>query len=184
MAKVKRTPEEEAARLLRRREMCRERARRRRANPEARAREAEAKRQRRRVDAEARAREAEAKRRRRAQDPEFRAREIAARLRYNEAHREENRLAEQQRRNADPGLRVFENFRRRQRAVATGADERLRREFLNVQFGRILRQTTALWKVRAPSANRDRAHYVIVTLLVSRPRELDRWLHLYGTRCT
>ncbi|XP_037557771.1 zinc finger CCCH domain-containing protein 18-like isoform X2 [Dermacentor silvarum] len=137
-----RMPEEEAARLERRREMARERARRRRADPELRAREAEAKRRRRedpevrareaeanrqrREDPEVREREAESRRARRAGDPEYRAREIAARLRYDEVHREENRLADRRRRNADPGLRVFENFRRRQRAATTGADERFR----------------------------------------------------------
>ncbi|KAH6923747.1 hypothetical protein HPB50_005941 [Hyalomma asiaticum] len=112
--------QEKAARLERRREAARERARRRRADPET------------------RARDAEYKRRRRAEDPEFRAREIASRLRYDEANRERNRL--RQRRLRGPGHEpMFENFRRHQRASAAAADGGFRLDFLNVEPGRRVR---------------------------------------------
>ncbi|XP_049523581.1 uncharacterized protein LOC119454029 isoform X4 [Dermacentor silvarum] len=91
------SPEEEAARQERRRETVRVWAQRRRADPEY------------------RAREAEATRRRRSENPQCRVREAPSRQRYEETHREQRRLAAQQRRKSDPGLRVLENFRRRER---------------------------------------------------------------------
>lgn len=115
MGKVTRSPEEEAARGERKRELARERARRRRANPEARARDREAMRKQRAEDPELRAREAKAKRERMATKPESRARQVEAQRRYEDAHREERKEAKRRRRNTEPGLRVLEAFQCRRR---------------------------------------------------------------------
>ncbi|XP_077533842.1 uncharacterized protein LOC144145880 isoform X3 [Haemaphysalis longicornis] len=101
------SPMDEAERRLKKREADRERVKRRREDPEFRARTAEAKRQ------------------RRAEDPELWARKVTADRQYDSTHRQERRLAAQQRRASDPGLRVLENFRRRERLAATGDGPRL-----------------------------------------------------------
>ncbi|XP_075742864.1 uncharacterized protein LOC119186246 isoform X1 [Rhipicephalus microplus] len=100
MADIPRSSNEENARRERQRKSARERARRRRANPDVRAREAEAKRIRRKLDPGLRAREAEAQRQWREAHPEQRCKDAAVK-----------RL----RRKADHGLRVIEDFQRRQR---------------------------------------------------------------------
>ncbi|XP_037507919.1 GRB10-interacting GYF protein 2 [Rhipicephalus sanguineus] len=109
-----RTPEEEAARLERDRELARERGRRRRADPERRARDAESRRRRREKDPLFRLRDAERKRRR-MRDPAVVAAKREMTARYYREHREEILTAKRRRRREDPGLHVLENFRRRQR---------------------------------------------------------------------
>ncbi|XP_077517606.1 uncharacterized protein LOC144128233 isoform X4 [Amblyomma americanum] len=135
MGKVARSPDEEAARRERQRGLARERARRRRANPEARARDTEAMRKRRAEHPELRAREAQAKRDRIATNPESKARQVEAQRRYAEANREKRNEAKRRRRNADPGLRVLEAFQCRQRGSTSGADGRFERQFLDRGFG-------------------------------------------------
>ena len=76
--RVVRYAEEQAAYERRRRELGRERSRRRRADSSVRASEAQAKRQRRAADPELRERDVEAKRQRRAADAELRERDVKA----------------------------------------------------------------------------------------------------------
>ncbi|XP_049512044.1 zinc finger protein 600 isoform X3 [Dermacentor silvarum] len=152
------TTEEEAARRERRRELAREGARRRRANPEVRAREAEYRRLRREANPEAYARQLAARRQRMQADPELRARKSLAvrqrlqaypelRARKAEVQRQRRvanpevraRDAERQRRrrNQVPGLRESEAAQRRhRRQVSTGgADRWLKTKFLDRDVG-------------------------------------------------
>ncbi|XP_070383104.1 uncharacterized protein [Dermacentor albipictus] len=140
MAKTVYTPEEEAARRDRQRKLARERARRRRANPEVRAREAEARRLRREANPEAYAREVAAQRQRMQAHPELRARKAEVQRQRREADpkvRARNTETHRQRRNNVPGLRESEAAEgRHRREIATGgADGRLKMEFLEWHFG-------------------------------------------------
>ncbi|XP_037581479.1 zinc finger CCCH domain-containing protein 13-like isoform X3 [Dermacentor silvarum] len=153
----------------RQRELARERQRRRRANPEFREREAQAKRQRRLANPEFREWEAQARRRRReaanpedrereAQakrqwrqaNPEFREKATQAKRRWRQAHRQANpefrekeTKAKRRWRQANPELRQQEaEQRRRRREIPTtdGADGRFEREFLDREFGHSCKQ--------------------------------------------
>ncbi|XP_049274587.1 mediator of RNA polymerase II transcription subunit 1.1 isoform X2 [Rhipicephalus sanguineus] len=102
---VVRSPEEEAALAQRRREIARERARRRRADPTLRAADAAAHRQRRAQQPEVRDREAQWKRQRRAENPELRRLEAQAKRRRRATDpefRERDVRAKRQRRANDP----------------------------------------------------------------------------------
>ncbi|KAL1441957.1 hypothetical protein MTO96_008138 [Rhipicephalus appendiculatus] len=112
---VVRTPEEEAALAQRRREIARERARRRRLDPTLRAADAAAHRQRRAEQPEVREREAQCKRQRRAENPDLRQREAQAK---------------RQRRATDPDFRERDVRAKRQRRANECPSLRQRRLLL------------------------------------------------------
>ncbi|XP_049522835.1 uncharacterized protein LOC119453846 isoform X10 [Dermacentor silvarum] len=79
---------------------------------------------RRREDSDYRAMTAQTKMQKRVDDLETRARRVAAERQYDATHREERREAARLRRASDPGLRVMQNFKRRERLATSGADGR------------------------------------------------------------
>ncbi|XP_075531191.1 uncharacterized protein LOC142564179 isoform X1 [Dermacentor variabilis] len=169
MAKTAYTPEEEAARRDRQRELARKRARRRRANPEVREGEADGKRLRREANPEAYAREVAAQRQRMQADPELRARKAKAerqRMQADPELRARKAEAQRQRREADPEVRArdAETHRQRRNKVPElresepaegrhrreiptgGADGRFKMEFWEWHFGqscKVIKQNLA-----------------------------------------
>ncbi|XP_037581474.1 zinc finger protein 600 isoform X5 [Dermacentor silvarum] len=146
------TTEEEAARRERRRELAREGARRRRANPEVRAREAEYRRLRREANPEAYARQLAARRQRMQADPELRARKSEAVRKRFQAHpelRAKKSEAVLHRLRTDPVLRARKSLAVRQRLQAH-PELRVRKAELQRQR----RQTNP--EVRARDAERQR----------------------------
>ncbi|XP_049522826.1 uncharacterized protein LOC119453846 isoform X2 [Dermacentor silvarum] len=129
--RVVRSAEEQAAFDERRRELARERARRRRADLAVREREAEALRQRRAADPVLRERQAEAKRQRRAADPELREREAESRRQRRLGVYLENKN------NNESLSKASVKF--------LGATARFQREFLDRNFGASCGVCDRLW---------------------------------------